>query len=46
MARSLMLATGADRERVRAALVAIGRPADERAERLAPAQLAALWAAL
>jgi 16S rRNA (adenine1518-N6/adenine1519-N6)-dimethyltransferase len=46
MARSLMLSTGADRERVRAALVAIGRPADERAERLAPAQLAALWEAL
>jgi len=46
MARSLMLSTGADRERVRAALVAIGRPADERAERLAPGQLAALWEAL
>lgn len=46
MARSLMLSTGADRERVRAALVAIGRPADERAERLAPAQLADLWEAL
>jgi 16S rRNA (adenine1518-N6/adenine1519-N6)-dimethyltransferase len=43
MARSLMLSVAADRERVRAALVAIGRPADERAERLAPAQLAALW---
>ena len=46
MARSLMLSTGADRERVRAALVAIGRPADERAERRAPAQLADLWEAL
>jgi 16S rRNA (adenine1518-N6/adenine1519-N6)-dimethyltransferase len=46
MARSLMLSVGADRERVRAALVAIGRPADERAERLSPAQLAALWEAL
>jgi 16S rRNA (adenine1518-N6/adenine1519-N6)-dimethyltransferase len=46
MARSLMLSVGADRERVRAALVAIGRPGDERAERLAPAQLAALWEAL
>jgi 16S rRNA (adenine1518-N6/adenine1519-N6)-dimethyltransferase len=46
MARSLMLSVGADRERVRAALVAIGRPADERAERLAPQQLAALWEAL
>jgi 16S rRNA (adenine1518-N6/adenine1519-N6)-dimethyltransferase len=43
MARSLMLSTGADRERVRAALVAIGRPPDERAERLAPAALATLW---
>jgi 16S rRNA (adenine1518-N6/adenine1519-N6)-dimethyltransferase len=43
MARSLMLSTGADREAVRAALVAIGRPADERAERLGPAALAALW---
>jgi 16S rRNA (adenine1518-N6/adenine1519-N6)-dimethyltransferase len=46
MARSLMLSTGADRERVRAALVGIGRPPDERAERLAPAQLAALWESL
>jgi 16S rRNA (adenine1518-N6/adenine1519-N6)-dimethyltransferase len=46
MSRSLMLSVGADRERVRAALVAIGRPPDERAERLAPAQLAALWEAL
>lgn len=46
MSRSLMLSLGTDRERVRAALVAIGRPPDERAERLAPAQLAALWEAL
>ena len=46
MARSLMLSTGADRDRVRAALVAIGRPPDERAERLAPAALAALWEAV
>ncbi len=46
MARSLMLSIGTDRERVRAALVAIGRPADERAERLAPPQLAALWKTL
>ncbi len=46
MARSLMLSVGADRERVRAELVAIGRPADERAERLAPPQIAALWEAL
>ena len=46
MARSLMLSTGADRERVREELVAIGRPPDERAERLGPAQLAALWEAL
>jgi len=46
MARSLMLSIGSDREAVRAALVAIGRPADERAERLGPAALAALWETL
>jgi 16S rRNA (adenine1518-N6/adenine1519-N6)-dimethyltransferase len=46
MARSLALSVGADRERVRAALVALGCRPDERAERLAPAQLAALWEAL
>ncbi len=46
MARSLMLSVGTDRERVRAALVAIGRPPDERAERLAPASLAELWEAV
>ncbi len=46
MARSLMLSTGAERERVREALVAIGRPPDERAERLSPAALAGLWEAL
>jgi 16S rRNA (adenine1518-N6/adenine1519-N6)-dimethyltransferase len=38
-------ATG-DRERVRAALVALGHPADERAERLRPAELRALWEAV
>jgi 16S rRNA (adenine1518-N6/adenine1519-N6)-dimethyltransferase len=46
LARSLALSIGADREQVRAALAAIGCSPDERAERLAPQQLAALWAAL
>ena len=46
MARSLMLATGADRDAVRAALVAAGRPPDERAERLSAPALKALWEAL
>jgi 16S rRNA (adenine1518-N6/adenine1519-N6)-dimethyltransferase len=46
LARSLALSVGADRERVRTALVAIGHPADERAERLEPAELRALWEAL
>jgi 16S rRNA (adenine1518-N6/adenine1519-N6)-dimethyltransferase len=34
LARSLQLSTGADRDRVRAALVQLGHPADVRAERL------------
>jgi 16S rRNA (adenine1518-N6/adenine1519-N6)-dimethyltransferase len=44
LARSLELATGvrADREAARAALVELGHPPDARAERLAPAELAAL----
>jgi 16S rRNA (adenine1518-N6/adenine1519-N6)-dimethyltransferase len=49
LARSLALGsggTGADVERVRAQLVALGHPADARAERLAPAELRALWEAL
>jgi 16S rRNA (adenine1518-N6/adenine1519-N6)-dimethyltransferase len=46
LARSLALSIGADRERVREALVALGQPADARAERLSPAQLRALWEAL
>jgi len=46
MARSLMLSVGTDRERVRAALVTMGRPPDERAERLSPAALAQLWEAV
>jgi len=46
LARSLALSIGADRERVRERLVAIGHPADERAERLSPQELAALWEAL
>ena len=46
LARSLALAPGADREirdRAREALVALGRPADARAESLAPADWRALW---
>lgn len=45
LAGSLALAPGAEpgvRERARAALVELGHPADERAERLAPAELRAL----
>jgi 16S rRNA (adenine1518-N6/adenine1519-N6)-dimethyltransferase len=46
LAGSLALAQGVDRERVRAALVALGQPADARAERLEPGELRALWEAL
>jgi 16S rRNA (adenine1518-N6/adenine1519-N6)-dimethyltransferase len=46
LARSLSLSIGADRERVREALVAIGHPADERAERLSPVELRTLWESL
>ena len=46
LARSLALSIGADRERVRAALVAGGHRADERAEQLAPGELEELWSAL
>jgi 16S rRNA (adenine1518-N6/adenine1519-N6)-dimethyltransferase len=46
LARSLALSIGADRERVRAALVAAGHRPDERAERLSPAELEQLWRAL
>jgi len=51
LAGSLALAADADggsvdRDRVRAVLVALGHRPDERAERLAPAQLRALWEAL
>jgi 16S rRNA (adenine1518-N6/adenine1519-N6)-dimethyltransferase len=49
LARSLSLAPGAApdvRERARAALEAIGRPADARAEQLAPAEWRALHAQL
>ncbi len=45
LARSLALAPGAPpgvRERAREALVELGHPADERAERLAPAEFAEL----
>jgi 16S rRNA (adenine1518-N6/adenine1519-N6)-dimethyltransferase len=46
LAGSLALGLGADRERVRELLVAIGHPPDERAERLSPAELRSLWEAL
>jgi len=49
LARSLSLAPGAEpgvRERTRAALAAIGRPADARAEQLAPEEWRALHAKL
>jgi 16S rRNA (adenine1518-N6/adenine1519-N6)-dimethyltransferase len=49
LAGSLALAQGAEpgvRERARAALEAMGHPADARAERLAPADFAALADAL
>ena len=38
LARSVSLASGADRDRVREALTAMGLPADARAETLAPEQ--------
>jgi 16S rRNA (adenine1518-N6/adenine1519-N6)-dimethyltransferase len=46
LARSLALAPGADRDvrdRAREALVALGHPADARAESLGPAEWRALW---
>jgi 16S rRNA (adenine1518-N6/adenine1519-N6)-dimethyltransferase len=46
LARSLSLAPGADREirdRTRAALEALGHPADARAESLSPSDWRALW---
>ena len=46
LAGSLGLAPGAPadvRERARAALVELGHPADERAERLAPEEFRELW---
>jgi 16S rRNA (adenine1518-N6/adenine1519-N6)-dimethyltransferase len=43
LARSLALAGVAERETVRAALEALGEPADVRAERLAPERLRELW---
>ena len=46
LARSLALAPGADRDirdRAREALVALGHPADARAESLSPADWRALW---
>lgn len=46
LARSVALAGVASRERVRAALEALGLPLDVRAERLSPEQLRALWEAV
>jgi 16S rRNA (adenine1518-N6/adenine1519-N6)-dimethyltransferase len=47
LARSISLASGTDsRERVRAALEAMGKPADARAETLAPAEWRALYEAI
>jgi 16S rRNA (adenine1518-N6/adenine1519-N6)-dimethyltransferase len=47
LARSVSLATGQDtRERVRAALEAMGKPADARAETLGPAEWRALYEAI
>ncbi len=46
LARSLQLSTGADRDRVRAAVQALGHPADVRAERLTPEDFRALREAL
>ena len=45
-ARSLSLSLGLERERVREALVSMGHPADERAERLTPGEFQALWEAV
>jgi 16S rRNA (adenine1518-N6/adenine1519-N6)-dimethyltransferase len=46
LARSVSLASGADRDRVRAALEALGLPADARAETLAPEHWRELYARL
>lgn len=46
LAKSLALAGVADRDAVRAALEALGEPADVRAERLAPERLRELWEAV
>lgn len=46
LARSLQLSTGADRERVKAAVEALGHPGDVRAERLSPEDFRALAEAL
>jgi len=43
LARSVALAGVAGRDEVRAALEALGEPADVRAERLAPERLRELW---
>ena len=46
LARSVALAGGTDRERVREALVGLGLRADARAESLAPEEFRALWRAV
>jgi len=46
LARSVALAGAGGRDEVRAALEALGHPADVRAERLAPEELRALWQAV
>jgi 16S rRNA (adenine1518-N6/adenine1519-N6)-dimethyltransferase len=46
LASSLELSIGIDGDRVRAALVAIGKPAQARAETLDPGELASLWESL
>jgi 16S rRNA (adenine1518-N6/adenine1519-N6)-dimethyltransferase len=46
LAKSVALAGAADRDVVRAALEALGEPADVRAERLSPGRLRELWEAV
>jgi 16S rRNA (adenine1518-N6/adenine1519-N6)-dimethyltransferase len=46
LAGSLAQSVGADPDRVRAALLAMGKPAQSRAESLAPSELRGLWEAL
>jgi 16S rRNA (adenine1518-N6/adenine1519-N6)-dimethyltransferase len=46
LAGSLALSIGIDPDRVRSALVGIGKPRELRAESLAPSELRLLWEAL